>query len=121
MARQAASTMAGAGRQDRPGTPYRSQSKKNTNPPVSIGSVAAGAMGRGERDEGATVIARGVTSALERTEGSHGDRERRTRRNGDEILRFAQDDEVFGLTGRARPRCSRNVVPAYSVRNSPRR
>src|SRR4030088_1601159 len=40
MARQAASTMAGAGRRDRPGTPCRSPSKKSTNRLLSIGSGA---------------------------------------------------------------------------------
>src|SRR6267378_2461009 len=60
MARQAASTMAGAGRRDRPGTPCRSPSKKNTNRLVSIGSVADQTHAMDSGASGGTMIRTGA-------------------------------------------------------------
>src|SRR5216683_1387388 len=60
MAKQAASTMAGAGRRDRPGTPCRPLSKKNTNPLVSIGSVADQTHAMDSGASGGTMIRTGA-------------------------------------------------------------
>src|SRR6266853_4363672 len=60
MAAQAASTMAGAGRRDRPGTPCRSPSKKSTNRLVSIGSVADQTHAMDSEASGGTMIRTGA-------------------------------------------------------------
>src|SRR6266702_7284778 len=60
MARQAASTMAGAGRRDQPGTPCRSPSKKNTNPLESIGLVADQTHAMDSEASGGTMIRTGA-------------------------------------------------------------
>src|SRR5271170_8094160 len=60
MAGQAASGRAGAGRRDRPGTPCRSPSKKNTNRPASIGSVADQTHAMDSGASGGTMIRTGA-------------------------------------------------------------